>query len=126
METTVHDIVVGLPSELQLFYRYCREGIGFTERPDYGYLKGLIWQLMFRIQARVVMAFHWDVHSGDELNNAKLQLLNERLEGWHQERVELTEQAIAHRYKQSSDDNSSADGNESEKSLQARIELDAD
>jgi hypothetical protein len=50
LETTAEDITNGLPEELTQFFQYCRDGIEFDERPDYGYLKLLLHSLIHRLQ----------------------------------------------------------------------------
>jgi len=57
LQTTVEEITSGLPEEMKDFYLYCRKGIDFYERPDYGYLKSLLHSLIFKENFRNVLCF---------------------------------------------------------------------
>ena len=48
LETSIETVTEGLPEELKLFYQYCCEGIEYEERPDYSYLKGLLYSMIFK------------------------------------------------------------------------------
>ena len=39
-----------MPQQLRDFYVYCRSRIDFSTRPDYAYLKGLLWEAIFQDQ----------------------------------------------------------------------------
>ena len=48
LETRLEDITEGLPEELKVFYQYCCEGMEYEDRPDYGYLKGLLYSMVYK------------------------------------------------------------------------------
>lgn len=58
-ETKLEDITNGLPEELQQFYEYCRDGIEYDERPDYSYLKGLLYSLIYKSYFQNILCFSW-------------------------------------------------------------------
>ena len=45
-ETEDKHVTMGCPEQLKLFYDYSRR-LGFKDRPDYGYLRGLLWDIIF-------------------------------------------------------------------------------
>lgn len=60
-DTKVEEITQGLPREMHEFYLYCREGIEFDERPDYGMLKGLLYSVIYKEQFKNVLCFSWQL-----------------------------------------------------------------
>lgn len=79
-ETPMEDITEGLPEELALFYRYCRNQISFEERPNYGYLKGLLHSLIYKEQFSHLMCFQWQLSQ-----NEKLGILQRRIKEYKEQ-----------------------------------------
>ena len=67
LQTQIDEITNGLPEELKDFYIYCRKGIDFYERPDYGYLKSLLHSLIHRELFKNVLCFQWQIEQDDDL-----------------------------------------------------------
>jgi len=79
-ESSLEDITEGLPEELKIFYDYCRKGIGFDERPNYGYLKGLLHSLIYKEQFTHLLCFQWQIPEDE-----KLGILQARLKEYRQQ-----------------------------------------
>lgn len=82
METNLADITLGFPAEMHQFYKYCREGMDFYDVPDYGYLKSLLYSVIFKENFKTVMCYSWQLKQSTDL-----QQLQERLEGYREQQL---------------------------------------
>jgi len=61
-QTKIGDLCEALPSnvkvEYALFYNYCRD-LEFKETPDYGYLRRLLRDMIYKESFTQVIAFEW-------------------------------------------------------------------
>jgi len=57
--TSIHDLCLGLPTELRIFLEYARS-LSFNDKPDYGYLCGLFGKSSPRDGSENDFAFDWD------------------------------------------------------------------
>lgn len=67
METEIADITLGFPPEMTRFYEYCRSGMDFYDVPDYGYLKSLLYSVIFKENFKTVMCFSWQLKQSTDL-----------------------------------------------------------
>lgn len=56
MKTDIKDICEDLPIEYALFYSYCR-CLEFKQKPDYGYLRRLLKDLIYKESFNHAIAF---------------------------------------------------------------------
>ena len=76
LQTQIEEITSGLPEELKDFYIYCRKGIDFYERPDYGYLKNLLHTLIHKELFQNVLCFQWQIDDDPQLVQVQDMLMN--------------------------------------------------
>ena len=60
MNTSAEALCRGFPVEFQTYLNYCK-GLGFEERPDYGYLRRLFKELFMRENLEYDFAYDWVV-----------------------------------------------------------------
>uniref|UniRef100_A0A6B2L6H9 non-specific serine/threonine protein kinase n=1 Tax=Arcella intermedia TaxID=1963864 RepID=A0A6B2L6H9_9EUKA len=65
MTTSTTRLTQGLPEEFRLYIEYCRS-LGFTDQPDYKYLRGLFKKCMIRMGYKY--DFEWDWVQNDTVN----------------------------------------------------------
>lgn len=77
-ESKIEDITSGLPIELYQFYYYCRYQLDFYEAPDYGYLKTLLYSVIFKESLSSPMCFSWQISPNSELQDLERDIKDYR------------------------------------------------
>jgi len=69
LNTSLEELTKGFPREFLIYMQYCRD-LGFTQDPDYSYLRRIFFFLYVRLEYKNDFIFDWTIQkSQSQMNN---------------------------------------------------------